>query len=386
MSARHPVILPGSTIGILGGGQLGRMTALAARQMGYRVAVLTDDADSPAAQTADYILAGSFTDTGLIDQLAACSDVITIEFENIPNAALAWLEARLPAHPSSVILRISQNRLDEKESLQRIGVPTTAFAAVRGPGDHEEAALVTGFPAFLKTTAGGYDGKGQIYCADRSELTAADRQLAGSGTPRILEAAVPFVKELSVVVARNHTGRARTYPVIENEHRNKILHLSIAPARVPEAVARRAENLAVQIAQELSLTGVMAIEMFLTADGQILVNEMAPRPHNSGHLTLDAAYTSQFEQHVRAVCGLPLGSPGLHSAAVMLNLLGEHLAGALGRLQGILGDPGLSLHLYGKADARPGRKMGHLCALGDDAADALVRAGRAWDRVMGGSP
>lgn len=384
MSTAPFPVPPGRTLGVAGSGQLGRMTAIAAKQMGYRVVVLGPSPRDPAAQVADAAIVAPLDDVEAGLRLAAESSVVTFEFENVSAALARAVEGRAPVLPRPGVLEIAQHRLREKEALRRIGAPTAPFRAVRSLSDLEEALASFGAPVLLKTARGGYDGKGQILI-DRPEGAAlAFEQLGAGSVELIVEAVVPFAKELSVIVARGRDGSTEAFPVVENEHRGGILHRSVAPARLPEPVRERAVRLALHVAGALDVVGLLAVEMFYVAPDELLVNELAPRPHNSGHFTLDACFTSQFEQHVRAVCGLPLGSPRQHSAAVMLNLLGEHMASLQRALRELLSDPALKLHLYGKDEARAGRKMGHLTVLGRDVSEALERAAWAWRLVSPG--
>jgi 5-(carboxyamino)imidazole ribonucleotide synthase len=348
---------PGATIGILGGGQLGRMTALAAARLGFRTHVFCPDHDSPAAQVTAVSTVAAYDDEEALAAFADDVDVVTFEFENIPDTAAELLAARKPTRPSPGILHICQQRLREKDFLSATGVPVTRYRAVSGPEDLAAAARAIGLPCILKSARFGYDGKGQVRIAREADLpTAWPRMGADLG---ILEAEVDFALEASVIVARGVDGQVALYPPVENRHRHHILDETIAPARLPAETVRRAEATARGIAESLGLVGLVGVEMFVTKDGVVLVNELAPRPHNSGHWTIDACVTSQFEQFVRAVCGLPLGSTAHHSEAVMKNLIG----GDVHEWRDILADPAAKLHLYGKAEARPGRKMGHVTRL-----------------------
>ncbi|GAB6933717.1 5-(carboxyamino)imidazole ribonucleotide synthase [Calditerricola satsumensis] len=377
------VVLPGSTVGILGGGQLGRMLALAGRHMGYRFVVLDPTPDAPAAQVADRQIVAPFADREAARTLAAQADVITYEFEHLDANVVAELEARACVPQGSRLLRITQNRLMEKRALEASGIPVAPFREVASRADLERALDELGFPAVLKTATGGYDGKGQRVIRAREEAEPAYADLAGRG-PLVLEAWVPFVKELSVVVARRPDGAMRPFPVAENVHASGILRTTIVPARVDEATARRATELACTAAERLNAVGLLAVEMFLTADGTLRVNELAPRPHNSGHFTMDACVTSQFEQHLRAICNLPLGDARLLTPVVMVNVLGAHLPRLLQRLPHL--DGRVKVHLYGKAEARPMRKMGHVNIVADSVAEALAmaRALDVWDVVDAG--
>jgi 5-(carboxyamino)imidazole ribonucleotide synthase len=348
---------PGATIGILGGGQLGRMTALAAARLGFRTHVFCPDHDSPAAQVTAVSTVAAYDDEEALAAFADDVDVVTFEFENIPDTAAELLGARKPTRPAPRILHICQQRLREKDFLSATGVPVTRYRAVSGPEDLAVAARAIGLPCILKSAQFGYDGKGQVRIAADTDLADAWKRMGG--TLGILEAEVDFAIEASVIIARGVDGQTALYPPVENRHRNHVLDETIAPAHLSDATARQAEAIAQQIATELQLVGLLAVEMFVAGDGEVLVNELAPRPHNSGHWTIDACVTSQFEQVVRAVCGLPLGSTAHHSDAVMKNLIG----GDVHEWRDILADPTAKLHLYGKAEARPGRKMGHVTRL-----------------------
>ncbi len=361
MAAAAPAkaIGPGSTIGILGGGQLGRMTALAAARLGYRVHVFCQTDDEPAAQVASARTLAAFDDRAALARFAEAVQVITFEFENVPAAPLHALGASgafggAPLRPSAHILEMAQNRIAEKSFLNSIDVPTARWASVTDLETLEAAAEEIGAPALMKTAALGYDGKGQqrLHSGDN---TLAAWKLLGQ-RPAILEAAVDFACEVSVIVARGPDGATACYPPTENRHERGILRASTVPARVTPEVGAAAMALALQIATRLQLVGLLAVEMFVGKDGTLLVNELAPRPHNSGHWTIDASATSQFEQLVRAICGLPLGSTERHFDAEMRNLLGPEAAD----WATYLAEPGARLHLYGKAEPRRGRKMGHV--------------------------
>jgi 5-(carboxyamino)imidazole ribonucleotide synthase len=367
------VILPGSTIGILGGGQLGRMTAMAARHMGYGVAVLDPSPACPAGAVSDLEINTPYDDPTGLDRLLERADVVTYEFENVPVVAAERCAARRPTHPAPRILRTCQNREREKRFLGDAGFPCAPFAIVASAEELAAAVARIGLPAILKTADFGYDGKGQ------RKLTSGthDWQTVWRefGAPRaVLEGFVDFQLELSVIVAANGRGEFTVYPVAENIHTDHILDFSIVPARVLPATAREASDLACAIAESLGLVGLLAVEMFVLRDGHVLVNELAPRPHNSGHWSLDGALTSQFEQHVRAVCGLPLGDTRAHHPSVMVNLLGDLWAAGMPDWPRLLADTGAKLHLYGKPEARPGRKMGHFTVVADELDSALHRA------------
>lgn len=351
------VLAPGSTIGILGGGQLGRMTALAAAQLGYRCHVFAPEADSPAAQVCAGATVAPYSDGAAMRRFAAAVDVVTFEFENIPAAAVRRVAAMKPVMPRPEILEISQDRLREKDFLRSIGVATTDYRDIAGADALASAMAEFPLPAVLKSVRMGYDGKGQVLIAPNADAEAAWRQMGGARG--ILEGFVDFRCEISVIVARGRDGAMALYPPVENRHANHILDTTIAPARIEPEIAAEGEGIARHIAERLGLIGVLAVEMFVTREGTVLVNELAPRPHNSGHWTIDACLTSQFEQLVRAVCGLPLGSTERHSDATMKNLIGREVE----HWRGALDDPRARLHLYGKTRIRPGRKMGHVTTL-----------------------
>lgn len=351
------VLPPGSVIGILGGGQLGRMTAIAAAEMGYRAIVMHTEAECPAAHVSAETVVGDFTDEAVLDAFADKIDVATLEWENVPVAALEHLAQRVPVRPGAEALKVCQDRWLEKTFLDEAGLPTCAFHKVDGAGDLETALHTTGGAGILKTRRFGYDGKGQVRLSAPEE--AAEALDAIADAPAILEAVVPFDKEISVVVARGAAGAIAPYVPVENVHKKHILDTTTAPAPVSRKVADRALEIAAAAAERLGIVGLLAIEMFVTPDEEVLVNEMAPRPHNSGHWTIDACLVSQFEQLVRAVAGLPLGDPERHSDAVMTNLIGEDAD----NWPALFAEPGARLHLYGKRETRPGRKMGHVTRL-----------------------
>jgi 5-(carboxyamino)imidazole ribonucleotide synthase len=349
-------IPPGSTIGIMGSGQLGRMTALAAARLGYRCHVFSPEADSPAEHVAAATVA-PYTDRAALKRFARDVDVVTFEFENVPHDCVKLLSERVCVRPSWECLHISQDRLREKNYMASIGVPTAACAEVTSANALTRAAANLGRPAVLKTTRLGYDGKGQVMVKADTDPQAAWAEMGAE--VGILESFIDFEREISVIVARTPDGQSVAFDPVENRHVNHILDTTIAPAPISAALAQEAVDIAGRIAQSMDLIGLLAAEMFVTRLSGILVNEIAPRPHNSGHWTIDACVTSQFEQFVRAICGLPLGSPERHSDAVMKNLIGtdvedwrEHLS-----------DGGAKVHLYGKAETRSGRKMGHVTRL-----------------------
>lgn len=376
------MIRPGETIGIVGGGQLARMSALAARAMGYRIVVADPDPQCPASGVADHVVTARLDEPDEVAPLACRCAVVTYEFENIAPAVLERLAETVPVFPGVRMLRVAQNRIQEKSTLGAAGIPIAPWRQVASQEEFDRALAAVGIPCVLKTATEGYDGKGQVVIRSAGEAPGAYERLAGSKA-LVLEGFVPFERELSVIVARNPQGEVAAFPVAENVHEKNILAVSVVPARVPERTRQEAEALAVRIATELDLVGVLGIELFAMPDGSLLVNELAPRPHNSGHYTQNACVTSQFEQHIRAVCGLPLGSVALLSPAVMVNIMGEDYPL---READALKDPDLKLHLYGKQEARPGRKMGHFNVLGATVEEALVRAGAARSRLTGRGP
>jgi 5-(carboxyamino)imidazole ribonucleotide synthase len=349
---------PNATIGLVGGGQLGRMSALAAARLGYRCHILTREQDSPASQVSAGVTISDYQDPAALREFAAAADVISFEFENISAEGLDLLASLKPVRPAPGILRISQDRVAEKRFINGVGVPTAPWRAVATLDELRAAASDLGLPAVLKTTRLGYDGKGQRLLRHADELAAAFAELMPK--PLILEGFVDFAQEISVVIARGADGVLSAFDTVENRHRDHILDLTLAPARVPVAVAERSQAIARTIATALDLVGLLAVEMFVDRTGSVLVNEIAPRPHNSGHWTIDACPASQFELHIRAIAGLPLTGASRHSDAVMKNLVGPDETALW---PAILATPGLIPHLYGKTDARPGRKMGHVTRL-----------------------
>ncbi len=369
-------ILPGATIGVLGSGQLGRMLALAARRMGYGVQTFSPDSGSPTGQVSDREWTANYGDLEAVEEFARSVDVVTLEFENIPASAVETIEGFVPVRPGRTALKTAQHRLREKTFLGGSGFPTATFRAVRSRAELDEALREIGAPAVLKTAGFGYDGKGQTRIGAPGEAGTAWDALGGGEA--VLEEWVDFEREVSVVAARGVTGEFADYGVVENAHRDHILDLTVAPAGdVPPEMAREAVEITRSIFEELDLVGTACVEFFLKADGGLLVNEIAPRPHNSGHWTIDAAATSQFEQQLRAVCGLPLGGTEALRPAAMANLLGDLWAGGEPDWAAVLAHPGVNLHLYGKAEARPGRKMGHLTALAATTAEAARLAREA---------
>jgi 5-(carboxyamino)imidazole ribonucleotide synthase len=367
------IVPPGSVIGVLGGGQLGRMFALAARRMGYRIHTYSPEEDSPTGHVADVEVTAAYDDLDRLREFAQGLDVLTFEFENVPRAALDEVERLVPVHPSAEALWVSQNREREKDFLRKVNVPLAPWAPVRTSDDLAAALSSVGAPAVLKTAAFGYDGKGQARVPSKN-LSEAETAWAALGrVPCVLESLVEFQREVSVIAARGAGGEVAFFPVFENEHSRHILDVTRAPAPLTLSEENLAHEIARTILAALSYVGVLCIEMFHTSSGSLLVNEIAPRPHNSGHLTIDACATSQFEQQLRAVCGLPLGSAELLKPAAMANLLGDLWAGGEPRWENACALPGVALHLYGKKVPRPGRKMGHLTALGDTPDDARRR-------------
>ena len=367
-------LLPGAVIGVLGGGQLGRMLALEAKRMGYRVVTLEPSPDSPCGQVADRQIEAEYGDEAALTALATACDVVTYEFENIDARAVAFLEGLgKPVRPGRRVLEITQDRLCEKEFLRGAGLAVTEFQAVDSLEQLQAAAVQIGFPAVLKTSLGGYDGKGQAVVGDVEEAEAAFRKLRGH-SPLIWEHKVAFSKELSVIACRGVDGKSVCYPATENTHKENILDMTVAPARIPMEAAAKALALAEAVGAGLDIVGVYCVELFWTEGGSMLINEIAPRPHNSGHYTLDACVCSQFEQQVRAVCGLPLGSTALLKCATMINIIGDGTGDILSGVEDVLREENLSLHLYGKTGARLKRKMGHFTVLGNTVEETREKA------------
>ena len=370
------LILPGEVIGILGSGQLGRMFTLAARQMGYRVHTFSPEKDTPTGQVADREVVGAYDDLDAVRDFARQVRVVTFEFENVPAATVEAIAESVPVRPGGAALHIAQNRGREKAFLAAQSIPCAPFRLVASLAALQAALGELGVPAILKTAGFGYDGKGQVRIHALAEAESAWAALGGQDC--VLEGFVAFEREVSVVAARGLDGEFVQYGLIENAHTGGILDVSICPSRgILPAVTEEAVAITRAIMEALEVVGVLCVEFFLTADGKLLVNEMAPRPHNSGHLTLDAHVTSQFEQQLRAVCGLPLGSTERLRPAAMANLLGDVWADGPPDWPSALAMPNVHLHLYGKAEARPGRKMGHLTALADTPEEAAVRVRQA---------
>jgi 5-(carboxyamino)imidazole ribonucleotide synthase len=349
---------PNATIGLVGGGQLGRMSAMAAARLGYRCHILTREVDSPAAQVSHAVTISDYRDLVSLRAFAGAVDVISFEFENVSAEGLDLLASMRPVRPAPSVLRISQDRIDEKTFLNQAGIATAPWAPVGSRQELEQAVQRLGLPAVLKTTRLGYDGKGQAMLRAPEDLDPAWERL--SPKPLVLEGFVDFAQEISVVIARGADGAASAFDTVENRHRAHILDITLAPARVPEAVDQAAQAIAGRVAEALDLVGLLAVEMFVDSTGRVLVNEIAPRPHNSGHWTIDACPASQFELHIRAIAGLPLPVVRRHSDAVMKNLIGPD---GMALWPAALAEPGLIPHLYGKAEALPGRKMGHVTRL-----------------------
>jgi len=347
-------IKPGSTIGIVGGGQLGRMTAVAAAELGYRVHVFTPDTNSPTEQVCNQATIAAYDDQDAIEAFGQAVDVVTFEFENVPAETVRHLEALVPVRPSWECLAICQDRIREKGFCNALGIETAPWKEVANAMELSVAMAEIGTPSILKTTRLGYDGKGQVRIQDGTDPEHAWAELGGG--PAILEGFVQFDLEVSVITARRPNGAMASFDVVENRHKDGILDVTIAPAAISETLAAKAVEIGQKLTEAMDLVGLLAVELFVTQDGHLLVNEMAPRPHNSGHWTQDGCKTSQFEQFVRAVTGLPLGTPQRHSDTVMKNLLGNDVL--LWEQQ--LSDPDNKLHLYGKAEPRAGRKMGHI--------------------------
>jgi len=373
------MILPGQTLGLLGGGQLGRMFTQAAQRMGFEVMVLDPDPESPAGRIVARHLQAPYLDQSALETLGRSSAGVTTEFENVPAQALAFLERLCPVRPGPRAVELTQDRMVEKSFARARGLRTAEFHPVLSEADAEAAFRAIGAPALLKTARLGYDGKGQAEIGSAAEVRAAFERFGRQ--PCILEQRVDLALELSVVLARGTDGVVVPFPVAENRHVNGILDISVVPARVDRALTEQAREAAAALAAAMDYVGTMAVEFFVTRTGELLVNEIAPRPHNSGHYTLDACQTDQFEQQVRALTGLPLGDPSLLAPVTMVNLLGDLWNEGVPRWERALADPRVHLHLYGKTEARPGRKMGHLNVLADSPGAALEAALAARTRL-----
>lgn len=368
----HRTYLPSSTIGMLGGGQLGRMFCFAAHTLGYRVIVFDNHRDTPAARVADDCIVAEFDDRHALQQFAEQCDLVTLEWENIPAEAVQGIEEIAPVFPSSRVLAIAQDRQTEKSTLSAAGLPVTPFRCINTRNDALQAGDELGFPFVLKTSRCGYDGKGQIRVDQKEAIEPA--YLSLGSVPMVAEQWIQYRRELSVIVARNCWNETAVYPLMENHHANHILDLTLFPAEVDAATQQQARSIALGVAEQLQLVGLICVELFETTNGQLLINEIAPRPHNSGHVTIEAARTSQFEQHVRAICGLPLGDPAARCCGAMVNLLGQHWGNGSPDVVSTLRQVDTHLHLYGKDEVRHGRKMGHITSLADSLQQAREQA------------
>ena len=366
------MILPGATLGLLGGGQLGRMFTIAARTMGYEVMVLDPDPESPAAAFATEHLCAPYTDAAALARLASGCAAVTTEFENVPATSLQSIAEHIPVRPSAENIHIARDRILEKKTIRDIGLDTVDYHVIQTESDLDHALQNISLPAILKTATLGYDGKGQIVISEAAELKKAYQKLGS--TPCVLEQRIELACEISVVLARSVCGHIETFNAAENRHHNGILDISIIPARVGAEVASSAERMARMLAEELDYCGVLAVEFFVDKNDRLMINEMAPRPHNSGHFTLDASLTDQFQQQVRTLCGYRPGKTDLTSSAVMVNILGDAWEEGNPEWNELLKKPGVFLHLYGKKEPRTGRKMGHFTCVGDTVDDLLNQA------------
>lgn len=369
------MILPGSTIGVMGGGQLGRMFVVAARTMGYKVAVLDPDPGSPAGAMADFHVPTAYDDITGLARMSELCEAITTEFENVPAESFQYLQDHCRVHPSPEAVALTRDRIREKSFLRDSDVATAPFVAITNDQQLDAAIAEIGVPALLKTATGGYDGKGQVSIHSAADVHQAYKELGQVAC--VLEKRVSLAREVSVVLARNESGQSACFPIAENQHINGILDTTIVPARIPESLETQAREMALRIADKLQYVGTMAVEMFVTEQGELLVNEIAPRPHNSGHFTLNATATCQFEQQVRMLCGLPAGDSRLLSPVVMINLLGDVWQDAEPDWAYLLQQPEIKLHLYGKVEARNGRKMGHFNVMHTDLDQAIELARKA---------
>ncbi|SFC90203.1 5-(carboxyamino)imidazole ribonucleotide synthase [Bacillus sp. OV322] len=376
-SLNEKVILPGQTVGIIGGGQLGRMMALYAKSAGLNIAVIDPAENGPLAQVADVEIIGAYDDMLALEQLAEASDVITYEFENISSEALDWLKGHTYLPQGSELLRMTQDRITEKKAIREAGAMLAPYFEINELQDVYDKIDELGYPSVLKTSRGGYDGKGQLVIRKQEEIAMAAPLLKHGAC--VLEAWVPYKKEISVIVARKENGEMSYFPVAENLHVENILHQTIVPARISAEAEKKALEMAGKLAESAGLVGSLAVEMFLTEDDSILINELAPRPHNSGHYTIEACETSQFEQHIRAICNWPLGSTELMKPAVMVNILGQHIDPIMKAIPGL---KDWNIHLYGKKEAKHNRKMGHVTLLRESIEAALseIRESGIWPR------
>jgi 5-(carboxyamino)imidazole ribonucleotide synthase len=375
MNSLNKAILPGQTIGIVGGGQLGRMMALAAKASGFKIAVLDPTPNCPCGQVADIEITAAYHDREGLRRLAEVSDVITFEFENVDGESLDWLQKNSYVPQGSELLKITQDRIKEKQEIEKAGAVVSPYKVITDVSEIYDTIEKLSYPSVLKTARGGYDGKGQLVIRSIEDIEKAKGLLAQNVC--VLEAWVPFIKEISVIVSRNPNGETAVFPVAENIHKDNILHQSIVPARISLKAEKEARKIATQLANSMHLVGTLAVEMFLKEDDSIIINELAPRPHNSGHYTMEACETSQFEQHVRAVCNWQLGNTELMRPVVMTNILGEHLDRLMNKIPTL---PDWKIHLYGKADAKEKRKMGHVNLMREsvDIAIEEVRESEIW--------
>ena len=373
------MILPGATLGMLGGGQLGRMFTTAAQTMGYKVIVLDPDPTSPAGVIADQHLCAKYDDEEILESLAQACDAVTTEFENIPASTLAYLESKTVVHPSSDALSKTQNRIIEKQFIASLGIAVAPFLPIRTEKDIEDVESHIQLPAILKVANFGYDGKGQVVCHSLKDIRQAFALL--NQAECVLEQRINLEREVSTVLARGQLGDISNFPIAENTHINGILHSTTVPSAISDQQAQIVMEIADKIAEGLNYVGTMAVEFFISKEGDIIVNEIAPRPHNSGHFTLDACETSQFEQQVRMLCNLPSGNCELKSPVVMLNILGDVWGSSEPHWHDLLSIPNNKLHLYGKQEARPGRKMGHFNVLAASTKQAMVIANKSFEHL-----
>ena len=373
------MILPGATLGMLGGGQLGRMFTTAAQTMGYKVIVLDPDPHSPAGVIADQHLCAKYDDEDVLESLARACDAVTTEFENIPASTLAYLESKTVVHPSSDALSKTQNRIIEKQFIASLGIAVAPFLPIRTEKDIEDVESHIQLPAILKVANFGYDGKGQVVCHSLKDIRQAFALL--NQAECVLEQRINLEREVSTVLARGQLGDISNFPIAENTHINGILHSTTVPSAISDQQAQIVMEIADKIAEGLNYVGTMAVEFFISKEGDIIVNEIAPRPHNSGHFTLDACETSQFEQQVRMLCNLPSGNCELKSPVVMLNILGDVWGSSEPHWHDLLSIPNNKLHLYGKQEARPGRKMGHFNVLAASTKQAMVIANKSFEHL-----
>ena len=374
------MILPGEKLGLLGGGQLGRMFTVAARTMGYEVVVLDPDPDSPAGALANEHICAAYSDIPALDRLASSCSAVTIEFENVPASSLEHITHAIPVRPGPDAIRIARDRIFEKGTLRNLGLPTTDYLAVQSEDDLDSASSLDIFPAIIKTATLGYDGKGQQIVDDAEGLGKAFTRL--DKVPCVLEKKITLKCEISVILARSECGHVETYPVGENRHKDGVLDITIVPARVNDSLAQEADKLARIIAEELNYVGVLAVEFFVDQDDRLLINEIAPRPHNSGHYTLDACITDQFQQQVRTLCGFRPGDTSLAKPAVMMNILGDAWKKGTPDWGTGLKNPGTFLHLYGKKEPRSGRKMGHFTCTGDSLDELIQQTEQLKTRLL----